>query len=137
MTVPDAEALTGTYLRSIDALADIVGSRIVGDTPRDTTDAWVRVTQIDDAPLRSSRALHLVTVWLQFDCYAGTTGGHEQASGLSRLVREHLNAMNTATHAGAVVSGVKFGGTHRLPDTDFQPARERFVFTAEITLHAA
>lgn len=135
---PDPELVTVNYLRSrsdVTDLCDHVGTV----TPRDTSSAWVRVTLIDDAPLRTSRALHLITAYVQVDCYAGdaASGGHEQASRLARTVRDALHTMNEAAHAGAVISGVQFGGIHRTPDGDFQPARERFTFTAEIALHPA
>lgn len=137
--LPDAEAITGTYLRADAAVAALVGSRVMGDTPRDTSTAWVRLTQIDGAPIATSRAHHVATAWVQVDCYAGdsATGGHQEASVLARTVQQSLSSMNAATHTGAVVAGVKIAGTHRQPDLDFQPARERFLFTAEITLHAA
>lgn len=136
--LPDAEALTGTYLRAHPSVAALVGARVVGDTPRNTDTAWVRLTQIDGGPLVTSRAHHVGIAWVQVDCYAGAdaTGGHEEASVLARTVQAALATMNEATHTGAVVAGVKIAGTHRQPDLDFQPARERFLFTAEITLHA-
>lgn len=134
---PDVEVLIGQVLRAAAPVRALVGDRVGGRTPATTADAWVRITQIDDQPLQSSRALHLVTVFLQLDCYGGDDIAHAQseASTLARTVRDVLNELPGPVAGGAVVSAVKFGGTHRIPDPDFTPQRERFIVNAEVTVH--
>jgi hypothetical protein len=38
-------------------------------------------------------------------------------------------------HTTGVVSGVTFSGWSDQPDTDYEPARPRFFFTAQLTVH--
>lgn len=134
---PDVERLITTYLPTIPAVVAITAS-IGTRTPPTLHDPWVRVTLLDDRPAPSSPALHLIAGVVQIDCYAGAehAGGQAQASSLAHAVRAALHAMPKAEHDGAVVIAVKFGGTSRLPDTDLQPARERYTFDASVYCHA-
>ena len=132
--IPDAKALTATYLRSNADVAAIVGSRVGAKTP-DMTDApWVRIHQIGDA---SGFPLHLVTVHLQLDCYGGSkpAKAEGESSLLARTVREVLDVMPQAEHAGAVVTAVRFGSAPDVPDQDFNPPRKRIPLDAFIALH--
>lgn len=137
VVTPDVEAITATYLLAHDGLEPLVGSRIGGRHPKSTGTPWIKVVQIGDAVF--SESTHLVHAFLQFDCYGGkdidTAQG--EASLVSRTLRAALNDMPEATHSAAVVTGVVFTGRRRVPDPDFQPARERFILDATIYCHAA
>jgi len=132
--IPDIEKISSDYLRS-DAGVVALGARVVGKSPGNTDTPWVRVTQLDATS--THRADHLVNYLLQFDSYAGKTGGQPEANSLGRAVRKALMQMPDATHTGAVVTGVQIIGHARIPDTSIdEPARERVVITAQVWAHA-
>jgi hypothetical protein len=133
---PDVEALVASHLRGRQAVSAIVGQRVGTRTPGTLAAPWVRLTQINDEPATVSSALHLVTVWLQIDCYAGDDRDHgqEQASLLARTVRDELHRM-PGTYSTGVVTAVRFSGTRRAPDDDLDPARERYSFDAYLSVH--
>lgn len=133
--LPDAEALIGTYLRQHPDV-QALGARVIGRTPKDTSEPWVRIQQFDNPAVGDSRTEHLIAWFGQFDCYAGKVGGQEEASLLTRTVRGALAVMHEASHDGAVVTGVRFVSCPRIPDEDFEPARERYLLSAEVFLHA-
>ncbi len=127
--IPDGEALVTAYL---DAQT---GERIVSRTPSDTSTSWVRLTQLDAANEANSTPEHLIEYFFQLDCYAGKSGGHAEASTLVRTIRAALVAMPENGVDGATVSKVRFSGMPRIPDTAFEPARERFVLDAHVWMH--
>lgn len=137
MPTPDAEAIVGKFLRDDERISDIVGDRVSGRTPSSTEDPWIRVTQIFDE--QRSRPLEFHRVEIQFDCFAGSdrNTGQEEASLLARTAREVLDEMAETGADGANVTGVTFGPLSRVPDSDFQPERERYVFTANVFLRPA
>ncbi len=130
--IPDPEAVLTTYLTDV---AGALGGTVRGKTPKDTTDPWVRLTLLDAPSTDGGEADHLIAAYLQLDCYAGSDGGHAAASLLARTVREALVTITDGDHGDVVVTGAKLGGYQRLPDTDFEPARERYVLSATVWLH--
>lgn len=137
--IPDIEKIVGAYLRDHDDIAAL-GAQVVGQTPRDTSGSWVRLTLLA-APDNSSGAEHLIGFLVQLDCYSSEAGidGSQQkeASVLGRTVRAALKAMQGTTRDDAVITGVQFPGMLRLLDQDLESARERIVLTATIWAHAA
>jgi len=134
---PYAEKVISDYLREDPGVAALVDRRVVGKTPASTDNPWVRVTELDDRAVGGSRSDHLHEFYFQFDCYAGKDGGQPEANLLKRTVRKALVEMSEADHEGAVVSGVDIRGSARLPDDDVdEPARERFVLTANVWMHS-
>lgn len=145
-TIPDAERLVSDYLRMLPELAVLVPSpvdaaraRIVGQPPRENGDvAWVRVTKLDaTATGQLRREERLVSYMLQFDCYAGSEGGHPQATAIGLAVRAAIVDVPNRAHEGVVVTLATIVGDIRLPDTAYEPARERVVLTADIRMHTA
>lgn len=137
--IPDIEKVVGAYLREHDDIVAL-SAEVTGQTPRDTTGAWVRLTLLA-APDASSGVEHLIGFLIQLDCYsshAGLDGSpQKEASVLGRTVRAALKALQGTTQDGVVVTGVQFPGMLRLPDEqDFEPARERIVLTATVWAHA-
>jgi hypothetical protein len=132
--IPDMEKVVSDYLRA-DPNVQAVASRIVGKTPATTTEPWVRVTQLDAANDPTSRVEHLIAYLMQFDCYAGSEGGQPEANLLGRIVRASLILM-PGVHDSVVVSSTRIVSDPRIPDTDFEPARERRILTARIHAHA-
>jgi hypothetical protein len=97
----------------------------------------VRLTQLDAANEAISTPEHLINYLLQFDCYAGNgeNGGQKEASDLAGTIREALDQMPRVGVEGATVTSVRFTGHARMPDTGFEPARERFIIDAVVILH--
>lgn len=133
--IPDAEKIVGGYLR---AHADItaLAAKITGRTPEDTGRSWVRITQLDAREAGNSPVEHLISYLLQLDCYADRDNDQGDAVVLARTARAALNDLANTQQGGAVVTRVEFVGHNRLPDPDFEPARERVILTAEIHMHA-
>lgn len=132
--IADLEKIAADYLRAHTAVTALT-TRVVSKTPETTAAAWVRTTTLDARDEARSNLDHLITYLLQFDCYAGVTGGKPEASALARTVRAALKDM-TGSHDGAVITRVAFTGHIRIPDTALEPARERLIITAQITAHA-
>lgn len=123
------------YLREHDAV-EALGARVVAKTPDNVETAWIRVTQLDDRAVGDSRSDHLIEFMLQLDIYAGRNGGQPEASLLNRTVREALKEM-PGEHDDAVVTGVRFVSAPRIPDDQFEPARERYARTIIVWAHPA
>jgi len=124
--VVDAEKLLAFYLREH-------GFRVVGTTPSDRDTAWVRVIQIAAANIAGPPD-YFTRSLLQLDCYAGKSGGQPEAINLALAVREVLWPL-VGTRAQGVVSATLITNQTRLPDPDFEPARERVVLTVELYAH--
>jgi methionine synthase I (cobalamin-dependent) len=123
--IPDIEKVCADYLR---AHADVVAlnTRIRVTTPPDKSTSWVLITKID-AP-QVNHPDHLVQFMVQFDCYAGATGGVPEVNTLERTVRAVLGTLPNA--------GVQILGGPRQVDTGMEPARDRVILTAYIWAHA-
>lgn len=127
--IPDVEAIVTPYLKAATK------ARVVGQTPNGTSASWVRVTQLDAPSVGDSRTERLIEWMGQFDCYAGRDGGQGEASELTRTIRAALVAMPGAALEGATVTGVRIVSCPRIPDTDLEPARERYALTAVLFVH--
>lgn len=137
--LPSMEAVVGTYLNSLPEIAAL-GAQAVGTTPRETDQPWVLVTSMNPQSLTVDADDHFVNHMIQLDCYAGRNNNEsaaqqDEADRLTRTVREALKNMRTAT-LPVVVSTVSFPSCPRLPDSDFEPARQRYSLTAEVYAHA-
>lgn len=130
--IVDAEKLVSNYLREHVRITPL-GARVVGKTPDSTIAPWIRVTQIN-AP-QGGVPDHHVAFTLQLDCYAGKTGGQPEANSLAIAARAALQDAHLSTHALGIVSGCAISSDMRLPDTDFEPARDRRVITATVWAH--
>lgn len=131
MSIPNAEAVVTAYLK------DEMGERIVGKTPSDRSTPWVRVTLLNAPSDAKSPVDHLIAFLIQFECYAGKEedGAQGEASALVLSVRSALDEM-AGVHSGATVTGARFVSMPRVPDTSIEPARERFILTANVFMHS-
>lgn len=131
----NAEKVVSDYLRAHPDVAAIT-DRVVGKTPSSTVAPWVLVRQLD-AP-SGGIPDHLVGFLLQLDCYAARdeeeNDGQPGAAALYRAVRGALRDI-AGKRSGAVATGAQIVSAPRIPDTDFEPARERFIITARVYLH--
>jgi hypothetical protein len=136
----DAAPLVGGWLRDHDDLIALDARVAVGELPRTTTRPWVRITELDALPIARTRLDHAIRYAMQFDCYAGEEAtaafeGRREASLLVRTVRAILRSWEGTTRDEAVIAAVRILGCPRVPDADYEPARERYALTAEILMH--
>lgn len=135
--IPNTEKILTDYLNDHDAI-QALGAKAVSRTPRSTGDPWICINQLDPRAADGGDADYLIAALFQLDCYAGNDsgveGGQEEASLLMRTVRAALVEMK-GDQGDAVVSVVRFGPCPRLPDTDFEPALERYALEATIYIH--
>lgn len=128
--IVDIEALTATYLRENDFRAR--------NTPPDEThraESWVEIHLINAPSDDVIPVDYLVGFLVDFNCYAGQNGGQPEAKALVSSVRSALSLMRTTSFDDAVVTSVKFVSMPRVPDTEMEPARERYILTARIVAH--
>jgi hypothetical protein len=132
----NVEPLVGGYLKDISGVKALE-ARVVSKTPGTTEKAWVRVTLLDPRnKTRTRRVEHIVSYYLQLDCYAGNEGGRDEAFRLAAAVRAGLVDMpETQPLPDVVVSDVQPGSMSRLPDSDLG-GRERFVLDIEVWMHS-
>lgn len=138
--IPEADALVAGWLRAHPAIVDL-DANVAGTLPDTITRPWIRITSFGPDDDAASRLEHLLDFFLQLDCYAGAAAtrageGQGEASALARTARAVLKAMQGQTADGVVVTQVRFGGMPRIPDTDFEPARERYVLDVFVRMHA-
>lgn len=131
--IADSEILIGGWLRN-HADVRAITTRVVSVTPSSTSTPWVRVIQLDARNEQSSVAEHLIDYMVQLDCFAGT-GGLAEASLLARTVRAAVIEMGGLTISGTVVTGTRVLSMARIPDTDFEPAKERYALTVGAWAH--
>lgn len=140
IVLPDVEALVGGWLTASPLITGM-DARVAARTPDSMTRPWVRVTLLTAEDDPASQVEYLVDYGLQLDCYAGSTSmaaytGRAEAGLLARRVRAVLKAQQGVSADGVVVTRVRFPGFARLPDTAYEPARERYVITVEVLAHA-
>lgn len=131
--IPNGEKVIADYLRTLPAVA-VLCTRVVTKAPDSRDTAWIRYTQLDAQKERQSTPEHLIGFLIQLDCYAGKNGGQPEASLLARTVRAALIDMPLAELADAVVARTAIVSMPRIPDTAMEPARERFVITANVQM---
>ena len=122
------EAIATAYLDTV-----VTGVAVSGETPRNTSQSWVKVTQIGTRVAGNADVDHFHAYHIQFDCYASEGGpvGQVEAFDLYQDVRAALvNLPGTTTDAH--ISTVRFTAAIRLPDEAFEPPRQRYVLDAHI-----
>lgn len=139
-TLPDVEALVGGWLSAHPDIA-VMNARVAARTPDSMSRPWVRITLLAEDDDAASGLEWLVDYTLQLDCYAGEVAqaaftGRAEARTLAARARAVLKGKQGSASDGVVVTRVGFPGHARLPDTAYEPARERYVLTTEIMLHA-
>ena len=122
------EAIARTYLDTA-----IPGVSVAGETPRNTSRAWVKVTQIGTRTAGNANIDHFHAYHIQFDCYASEGGpvGQVEAFDLYQDVRTALVNLPGTTNA-AHITTVRFTAALRMPDEAFEPPRQRYILDAHI-----
>ncbi len=134
----NAEALIGKYLRELPALKDLK-VKVLGETPpkKDQANPWIRLTLIDPQNATGNTLVeHLVSYYLQLDCYAGATGGQAEAFAVATTARDALIGLSDADpFEEAVVTDADPLSMPRIPDDDLTPTRQRYVLDIEVWMH--
>ena len=129
--LPNVEALVSEFLRGQSEVAALCSDRVYTALPVGVEFPAVRVVQFD-AEFGTHQPLWVVAPLLQIDAWGGTKAeAYTLAATCMAVMAERLEG----GHARGVVSGVRFSGWSDMPDTDYQPARPRFFFTAQPTCH--
>lgn len=123
--IENFEKLLADHLRTVDL-------RVTAKTPDDTDSPWVCLTLLN-AP-QTDLADHFSGYYCQLDCYAGAGGGQPEAVSVAAAARGAIGAME-GVHDLGVVTGAQIEGFARIPDAEFEPARERIIVTATIYAH--
>jgi len=135
--IVDGPAIVRAHLAAESAVTSIVGTRITDRTPDSVTNPWVAL-QLIQAPQADNIPFdYLVPFTFQIDAYAGKGQSQAQANLLGRVLRASLNEMPFTTHSGAVVTQVRHLSFRYLPDTDLDPARDRYVLLTTVVAHNA
>jgi hypothetical protein len=136
--IPDGPAIIGSQLREHPAVMSL-DARVAGRLPTSFTKPWIKITQLDATNVTGGQPEHLISYYLQFDCYAGSTADNSQAQAslLGRTLRAVLNDLTEQDIDGVVVAHVAFTSDARIPDEAFEPARERVVLDAEVRMHVS
>jgi|SRR3954469_14790113 hypothetical protein len=136
--IPDGPAIIGGRLREHPAVMEL-DARVAGRLPTNFTKPWVKITQLDATNVTRGQPEHLISYYLQFDCYAGgaADNGQAEASLLARTIRAVLHDLTDQDIDGVTVVDVAFTSHARIPDEAFEPARERIVLDAEIRMHVS
>jgi hypothetical protein len=134
--IPDGEKLVSGYLRTHDAI-EALGARVAGTTPSSLSNPWLKVTQLDAVDAPNTPFEYLTDHLFQIDCYASNVkdGGQAEANLLARTTRAALKDLEAEMVDDIQVTQVRFVGMARIPDTDFEPARERVILSAEVRMH--
>lgn len=136
LTDTDFERVIGVYLRDHSDISAL-DTRIASAIPTNFTRPWIKLNQLDARNTTGTQTEHLIEYYLQFDCYAGSgdANAREVASAIARTVRSVLKQAEGGMIDNVVVTEVTFTSHTRLPDTAFDPARERYVLDALIRCH--
>jgi hypothetical protein len=122
----DVEAIASPWLRDRDRVTDIVDQRVYTAIPKSPVFPLVRLTLIDERQVYQPR--HLTSTLLQLDCYGGPKA---TARDLADAVADELANNFPGAHEGGVVTSVECALRY-LPDDTYDPAKPRYVVSAEI-----
>lgn len=128
---PNIEAEISAALRASSLVAAQVGARVYTVLPADVTFPAVRSILIGDVKV-TRRPLWVYRAALQIDAWGGSKAEAWSALIAAQHALEQLEGTAGSTcHFGAV----DVGSIQDAPDTDFTPAKPRWILTVEVTFH--
>ena len=130
VVLPDPVRLVSRFFREQPEVAALVDDRVYSVLPPKPTWPAVRIVQWTETPV-IGRPLWLTRAGCQVDCWAPTK---YVASTVSRTLRG-VAAARLSELERHVVTGVEFGSVADSPDTDYEPALQRFRFDLFVTFH--
>lgn len=129
--LPNVEALISAFFRTQPELVALVDDRVYTELPKSPTFPAMRVTQYDDITV-TDMPLWVIAAQIQVDSWGGSK---HDAWLTASTARGLLSSRLSGEHTLGTVSGVRFGGMRDEPDTDYEPAKPRFYFTASVFAH--
>jgi len=129
--LPDGEALVSGYLRARSEVTDLCGQRVYTELPKDKTFPLVRLVRVGGSP-PLDRPLRFDVARIQVDVWGGPK---KTARDLAETIRQVLSELPDEDVVGTVVSAVTYGPFAYLPDDDFAPAKPRYTFDVELSVH--
>jgi hypothetical protein len=130
--LPDTEKLVINALLSMPGLSAL-GGRIYSVTPKERTFPLARVARFGGDPLYSGHPYWLDQPALQFDVWA--QGGFVEAFGLAEQMRSAMACELVGAWPEGVVDEVKVSALTQAGDTEFDPPKPRYRFTATLLVH--
>jgi uncharacterized protein DUF3168 len=129
----DIEALVSAFLRDQDEIAALVEDRVYTALPKAPRFPAVRVTQIIDRPIEPRGVLWGLAFSVQVEAFGG---GKAAAWRIAATARAAIDQRLKGVHDGyGVVTGSDPGTMMDLPDTMFDPAVPRWLFTSTVWAH--
>lgn len=130
--LPNLEAIVSAFLRQQPEITALIGDRVYTAIPGGAVYPLVRVNQFDDVKV-TQRPLRVVRGSIQIEAWGGSKV--EAYLILSTAVACLSGRLEGVQPGGEVVSNVDFGGMRDVPDTNFSPAKPRWLTSAYITAH--
>jgi hypothetical protein len=130
--LPDSEALVINALRAMPELSAL-GGRIYSVMPKSRTFPLARINRFGGDPLHEGHPYWLDQATLQLDVWAN--GGFVEAYTLAEQMRACLATRLVGVQPEGVVSQVKVSALVSTGDTEFDPPKPRYRFTATLLVH--
>lgn len=141
LLLPNFSALSTAFLRAQPEVTAIVADRVVTAFGKDQAWPAVRVTQFNDQPT-IPRPLFHTRAFLQIEAYGGPKALAWQlaetcrAALAARFVGSNSFDVDGHTVAG-LVTAVDLSGLRDLADSEFSPAKPRWLFTLAVAGRAS
>jgi hypothetical protein len=130
--LPDTEQLVINALLSMTELSAL-GGRIYNITPKQRTFPLARVARFGGDPLSGSQPYWLDQPTLQFDVWA--QGGFVEAFTIAEQMRACVSQLLPGVWPEGIVAMARTTGLVSTGDTDFDPPKPRYRFTATLLVH--
>jgi hypothetical protein len=130
--LPDVEKLVIDALRPMTELSAL-GGRIYSVTPKQRTYPLARVARFGGDPLWGGEPYWIDGPSLQFDVWA--QGGTVEAHDLAEQLRACVAQLLPGSWPLGVIASVKVTSLVQSSDTDFDPPKPRYRFTATLLVH--
>jgi hypothetical protein len=129
--LPDVERLVIDFLKAQAEVTTLAPGGIDTEIPKHPVWPLLRVRRVAGASTSRPRWVDRPVV--QVEAYGGT---RSEAHALADTTAAVLAARLEGVHDAGVVTGVRFGtGPNPMPDSDYTPARPRWLFDVTVFIH--
>lgn len=132
--LPNVEALLTAFLIDDPDTSALISDRVYATVPKRKVYPLVRVTRFGGTPVMQV-PLEIDTAQVQLDVWAETkrAAGDTVQTIRAAMARRLPGAHDFANGVTGVVTAVDFGLLSYDPDTEFDPAKPRYIADASIT----